>query len=149
MRLTLTQDVKAPLERTFAVFTDIANAAGRVTGIQRVEMLTPGPTRVGTRWRETRAMFGKQATEEMWVAELEPGRRVVVESDSCGARMASTFTFAVQGAVTRVTLDLTTKARSWSAWLLSPLGLAFKGMARKLLAKDLADLARAAESAPA
>jgi hypothetical protein len=148
VRVSVTKDVAASPERTFALFTDIAGAPGRVSGILKVEMLTPGPTAVGTRWRETRKMFGKEATEEMWVTALEPGRRIVVEADSCGARMVSTFTFERTAAGTRVTMDLKSTARTFAAKLFTPLGLLFKGMARKLIAKDLDDLARAAEGPP-
>jgi hypothetical protein len=149
MRVTVSKDVAAPPERTFALFTDIAGAPGRVTGILKVEMLTPGPTAVGTRWRETRKMFGKEATEEMWVTALEPARRIVVESDSCGARMVSTFTFERTPAGSRVTMDLASTPRTFGAKMFAWLGYLFQGMAKKMIAKDLDDLAKAAEKPPA
>jgi hypothetical protein len=43
--------IAVPAERAFAAMTDFANAPQRIFGIKRVELLTDGPPRVGTRFR--------------------------------------------------------------------------------------------------
>ena len=61
----LTQQSTAAPEAAWRVLTNIAGAAETLSGVTAVEMLTPGPYAVGTRWRETRRMFGKEETQEM------------------------------------------------------------------------------------
>ena len=56
--------VTRPVEDVFAVFTDLHRAAERIRGIERLEVLTDGPVGKGTRFRETRIMFRREATEE-------------------------------------------------------------------------------------
>ena len=78
--------VAAPPERMFAIFTDLEGAPGRIRGIKKVELLTPGPVRVGTKWRETRVFGKREATEVLEVTEFVPGRTFSVGSSSCGCR---------------------------------------------------------------
>jgi hypothetical protein len=69
-------DVDASPGRAFEVFTDLANNATVVRGIEKMEILTDGPIGVGTRFRETRVMMGKQATEGMELTPLRTRRAV-------------------------------------------------------------------------
>jgi hypothetical protein len=146
VKFDLEVDVAAPPARAFDVFTDVPGAPGRVSGIRKVEMLTPPPVGVGTRWKETRLMFGREATETMWVAAFEPPKKAVMEADSCGARMTVTFTFEPVATGTKVRVHLATKAVTWLAWFFAPLGCLFAGAARKMMKKDMEELARAAST---
>lgn len=65
--IRMSTTIQAPPERAFAAFADFPHAARSVSGIERIEMLTDGPVGAGTRFRETRIMFGREATEEMKV----------------------------------------------------------------------------------
>jgi uncharacterized membrane protein len=71
--------IGAPVERVWAVATDVAGACERMRGVERIELLTAGPFRVGSHWRETRIALDRPAAEEMLVIECEPPRRFVVE----------------------------------------------------------------------
>jgi uncharacterized protein YndB with AHSA1/START domain len=139
--------VEAQPERVFQLFTDFEHAAERARAIESVEMLTHGPTRVGTRFRETRVMFGRRASETMEVAELEPGRGYVLTAESCGARYRTAVTFTPErgGAATRVRATFEGTPVSLMARLLTPLmGFMAKACARALEA-DCADLKAACE----
>lgn len=57
--------VSAPVERVFEVYTEIHKAAERLPDIIALEVLSEGPFGEGTRWRETRVIMKKKATEEM------------------------------------------------------------------------------------
>ena len=81
---TLTQRVEAPIDAVFDVFSDIPRCHERIEQITAIEMLTDGPVGVGTRWRETRMVFKRVATEEMEVTAFEPGRSYTVGCQSCG-----------------------------------------------------------------
>ena len=148
-RWSFSSTIASPPARTFEVFTDLEQAARTIDGITSLEVLTDAPTGVGTRFRETRTMFGREATEEMEFTEFEPSRRYTVECDSCGAHWTSVYRFTPEGERTRVDVEMTVTPVSLMAKLMSPLSAAFSGTLIKCLKKDLEDLGRAAEGRPA
>jgi len=147
--LSVSTHVSAPVERVFAVYTDIGKAAERIPDIVAVELLTEGPFRVGTRWRETRVMFKKQATEEMWVTSVDPPRSYTVEAESHGMRYSTRFSFVPDGAGTEVRWDFASTPQTLGTKLLSPvLDLLMKGTMKKCMLRDLEALRGVAESNP-
>ena len=52
--MAVTKIVDAPVERVWAVFTDLAGRPSWLSEVENVEVLTPGPVRESTTWRETR-----------------------------------------------------------------------------------------------
>jgi uncharacterized protein YndB with AHSA1/START domain len=68
----LRQHVAAPPERVWRALTELDRAGEWMPGFVRAERLTGDGFGVGTRWRETRKVFGKEATEEFEVTEFEP-----------------------------------------------------------------------------
>jgi hypothetical protein len=148
-KLELTVDVAAPPERTFAVFTDLEKAPETVDGIVKLELLTEGPVGAGTRFRETRIMFKRECTEEMEITEFEPGERYAVEAETCGSHFRTVFTFAPSGEGTRVTMTTGTKALTFFAKLMSPLGGLMMGPVKKVMLADMEALKAAAEAGPA
>ncbi len=140
------QTIRAAPERVFRISTDLENLARNISGIDRVEVLTEGPPGEGTRWRETRTMLGKQATEEMWCTGFEPPRRFVVEAESRGMHYRSEFLFEPDGPGTRVTVVFAGRPLSRLAKLLAPLAAVMSGGVRKALERDLEDVKRLAEA---
>lgn len=146
----LTQQSTAAPEAVWGVLTNIGGAAETLSGVTAVEMLTPGPYAVGTRWRETRRMFGKEETQEMWVAEVDAPRRTVVRAQDKGVDYVTVFQVEPAGSGSRITMhfdaEQATPGRvarlAWS--VLGPLGA--KATA-KVMRRDLADIAAAAERA--
>ena len=141
--------VAAPAQRVWDVATDLAGAPRVVRAIDAVEVLTPGPFGVGTRWRETRTMMGRSATEEMTVTAVDPQRSYRVEAASRGAHYVSTFAFTPSAdGGTDVT---TTFGGRPTSTLARVLGAVTAPLARravtKALAQDLDDIAVAAERA--
>ena len=145
-RFTITQTVQAPVADVFAVFADLENAALRITEIVRIEKLTPGPVGVGTRFKETRVMFKREATETFEVTAFEPGAGYELTAVSCGAEFRTRFTFTLEGTGTRVDAAVQTRALSLYARLFSPLAFLMKGMMRKCLTRDLDQLRAAVET---
>lgn len=144
--LKVSRVVNAPVEKTFLLFTDFANAAERVSGIESVNMLTDGPVGVGTRFTETRIMFGKSSTEEMEVTKFEPNKLCSVEAESCGAKFVSTFRFLKEGPNTKVEMDMLTQPISFFAKIMSPLTGFMAGSVKKIIESDMNDLAKLAEA---
>lgn len=144
--LTVTRRVNAAPDRVEAIVTDIPRAADHISGITRIEMLTDGPFGPGTRWRETRVMFGRPSTEEIEIVEYVPGRHYVAEARSCGTRYRSTFRWQADGDQTRVSVEFHATPLSFAARLFSPLAGLMARPILRCLEQDLTDLARVAES---
>lgn len=144
--MELSKRINAPRERVFEVFTDLEGCVGRVSGIKKVELLTDGPVGRGTRFRETRIMFGKEATETMEITDFQPNRAYTISANSCGSLVQCTMEFTSEGSATNVVMRMNSKAQTFMAKLLTPLGILFAGTMRKYMEADLNDLARAAES---
>jgi carbon monoxide dehydrogenase subunit G len=136
--LTVSLPVAAPCERVFEVFTALDKAVERIPGIVALEVLSEGPFGVGTRWRETRVMFKKEATEEMWVSACDPPRSYNVDAESHGMRYSTTFTFVPEGDGTRVTWAFTGTPLTLGTKILSPiLNVLMKGSMARLMREDL------------
>jgi len=147
--LAMSRTIAAPVDATFAAFSDFANAPQRVSAIKRVELVTPGAVRVGTRFRETRVMFGKEATEVFEVVGFEPGRSYALRCQACGAEWRYDFAFRPEGRGTRVDVKASVRGVSFFAKLMAPLaGLMMKSIS-KAFEKDLDDLERSLTGARA
>ncbi|MFD6246039.1 SRPBCC family protein [Streptomyces roseolus] len=141
--------VAASPGRVWESITDLPDLPRVLSGVQRVEVLTEGGFGVGTRWRETRKMLGKEATEEMTVTECEPPDRYVTVADSHGMHYVSELSLRAEGpdgSVLRMAFSARPadgRRRNLLARLLARFGA--KAVS-KALAKDLDDIARAVES---
>jgi carbon monoxide dehydrogenase subunit G len=146
--VTTSRTIQAPVERVWELATDIAGSEQTMRGIDRVEMLSEGAFGPGTRWRETRTMFGRAATEEMWVTAVDPRRSYTVEAESHGAHYVSTFTFtATSREETEVVLSFDARPLGTVTKVLATVTapLASRSVGRALR-RDLDDLAAAAEA---
>ena len=89
--------VEAPPEVAFAAAVDISNWPDSFPAFKASRLLTPGPVAVGTSFRETRIMFGRQATEEMTFAEIAPPDRFVLTAFNHGTAYRAEHLFAARG----------------------------------------------------
>ena len=144
--LVLTKTIAAAPESVFEIFADLDRAAERVSGIEKIELLTEGAVGVGTRWRETRIIFKKEAVEELEITAFEPPHGYEVGCESCGCRYTTAFRFTPVGAGTEVTMEMNTKPITFFAKLMMPLGALMMGSMKKCLERDLDDLKTVAES---
>jgi carbon monoxide dehydrogenase subunit G len=136
-KITCTTQIAAPVSRVFALSSDIANWTKYIKGIKRVEMLTGGPMRVGTRFKETRLMYGREATEEMTVTAIEHDRSYTLEAKSCGCHYVSTLQFEPDGERTKLTMSFEGRPLTFMAKLFTPLSWLMTGMLRKCIQEDL------------
>lgn len=143
----LKERVNAPAKHIFGVMTDISNSPEHISGINSVDMLSEGPVGVGTRWKETRVMFGKEATEEMWITEFVENESYTVEAESCGAKYKTLFKFEhVDNYTTDVNMEMQVTPVSFAAKLMAPLSFFMKGMVVKAIRKDIKDASAVCES---
>jgi hypothetical protein len=119
--------------------------------VESVQLLTNGAYNEGTRWKETRKMFGRAETVEMWVAEAEPNRSTTVKAVQGGADYTTRFSLAPRDGGTDLTLTFGAEViKPTAASRIMMLLFGRMGMAatRKALTKDLAEIAAKAESLP-
>lgn len=145
MQIIVETLVDAPPDAVFAVASDVTNWPQFISSIQSVALLTPSPVAVGTRFRETRVMFGRQATEEMTVSELEPPHRFLLTAFNHGTAYRAEHLFEPHATGTRMTLTFEGRPSTLPARLFAPLGWLFLGTVRRQLEADLADLKRETE----
>ncbi len=96
----------------FDFITASENAPRVVPSVKGMVKLTEGLVGVGTRYRETRLMNGKEAHAELEVVEYEPGRRYAVKNLTEGIETVYRYTFhpEPEGGGTRVDLICELKA---------------------------------------
>ena len=144
--MKLSTHIKAPKELVFEAFADIPNGAEMIESIIKIEMLTDGKVGAGTRWKETRRMFGKEHTEEMGFTVFETPNRYVVEADSGGSHFRTEFQFKEEDDGTGVTLELTSTPTTFMAKLMRPLCFFTNGIMSKMMNADLEDCKKYCES---
>lgn len=145
MKIEVATEVAAAPAAVFATLTNLEKLPGFLQGVRSVEILDPGPLRVGTRFRETRMMFGREATEEMTFSVFDPPRRFVLTAENHGTRYITTHEVMPSGSGSRVSLTFEGVPLTLAARLFSVLGRIFAGNIRKLLAADLAAVKAEAE----
>lgn len=143
---TLSREVDAPAETVFAVATDFENLPRFVRGIARIEVLDEGPLRIGSRWRETRVMFGKEATEQMELTVLEPPQHYETRAESCGCRYTTGVRVTeVDEGKSRVEFSFDAKPLSFFARMMAFLMKPIMNACKKETQKDLEDIRAEAE----
>ncbi len=150
MEISCSRAIDAPADKVWAVMTNLEGFSEAINGIVSVERLDDGSGfEVGTSWRETRIMFGRTATEDMWVTKLDPGHSYVVEANSHGAEYRTTQSVEPDAEGTSV-LSMSfgaTPTGTVAKVMSATVGRLFANATRKAFEKDLADIAAAAEAA--
>ena len=148
--ITASKHFNASLETVWEVMADLENAADRIQAIVKLEVLTDGPVGLGTRFRETRIMFKKEATEEMEITAWDPPNSYTTEADGCGCHYICVITCEGDGDGTNVTMSMSVVPLTTFGKIMGALmGWMMKGACVKAFAKDLDDLKAFVESSGA
>ena len=147
MKLELKIPVNASPEAIWKVISDIENATENITAIESIEVLEkPTDGLVGLKWVETRKMFGKSATETMWITESVENSHYQTRAESHGAIYISRMFIDQEGDQVFVGMSFDGQPQKFGAkvmmWLM---GWMFKGATKKALRKDLEDIKGVAE----
>ena len=132
---------------TWAAMTDIENASETISGIEKIEVVEkPASGLVGLKWRETRMLFGKPATAEKWITDAAENEFYKTRAESDGFVFLSTTSISESGGGITLTSSHDSQPQGIVARLMSiPMGLLFKGVAKKALLQDLNDIKSAVE----
>ena len=147
MRVKFQTEIDAPRTAVWRLVTDIENAATHIAGIEKVEVLErPKDGFLGFKWRETRTMFGKTATEVMWITDAVEATRYDTRAESHGAIYTTRITLEQRAGRTLLSKEFEGKAVTFGAKVMWGLmGWMFKRATRKALQKDLEDIKHAVE----
>lgn len=142
-----TRFVRATPEQVWAVLTDLDGAARVLSGVTAIERVSGAGYAVGTRWRETRRMLGREATEEMWVTEVNAPHRTAVAARSGGTDYTTVFDLSPADGGTTLTMTFSAAAGTSVLHRLfaATLGRLAVSATKKVIVTDLQDIAAAAE----
>ncbi|NOT09859.1 MAG: SRPBCC family protein [Gemmatimonadales bacterium] len=142
MQITTSVIIQAPKEAVWKAVTDIENAAKRISAIESVEVLEkPERGMVGFKWKETRTMMGKTATEIMWVTEAVELEFYRTRAESHGAIYICGIELKESGGATELTMRFDGQPVTLFAKVFwACLGFMFVGATKKALNKDLQDI---------
>ncbi|HVJ81599.1 MAG TPA: SRPBCC family protein, partial [Planctomycetia bacterium] len=104
---------------------------------------------LGTKFKETRKIFGREATETMEFTRFDPGRAYALSCESCGCEYRSDFEFRPDGEGTEIAFTMNVITKSFFAKLMSPLAKLMAGPMKKCVEADLDSLAKRCEAVAA
>lgn len=149
MEVSVEIDIAAPKERVWTTITDIEGAKDVISGILAIEVITkPKSGLVGLKWKETRAMFGKEAHEVMWITESKENEFYCTRAESHGSVYITKLLLKEVRDSTKLTMTFRGEPQTFLVKLLSAcMGIFMKGSMRKMISKDLEDIKNHIEKA--
>lgn len=154
--LVLTRDIAAPPSVVWDIVSDIDGSPRVMRGIEQVERI-PGPGGAiiegyheGSAWRETRRMFGQSASEDMVVTQVDPEHSTTIETVAADMRYITSFHLEeTPGGGTVLTFEFSgdqPRQRGARQLALDIVGAVGRAVTKRIMAKDLTDIASAAEA---
>lgn len=149
MKLKAEIIINGTKEQIWKVITDIEGSVETINAIEKIEILEqPESGVLGLKWEETRTMFGKSATEIMWITEAIDNEYYQTRAENNGAIYISRLQIEDMGGQTKLTMEFEGEAQSAAAKIMSFLtGFLFKGATEKALQADLKDIKSSVEQA--
>jgi uncharacterized protein YndB with AHSA1/START domain len=145
--ITAQRHIPASVERVWAVLTNLDTWSDTLGAVISVERQDPtAEFGLGTRWNETRKFSKRTGTDQMQVTAFDSGRTFTVEADNPGVRYATTYTVAAEGDGSSLKIDFSITPHKRQGLLAQFVGELGMRVVRKSLARDLGDIAKAAES---
>ena len=139
--------IKGSKAAIWATITNIENASETISGIENIEVIEkPANGLVGLKWRETRMLFGKPATVEKWITDAAEDKFYTTRAEDGGLTYLTTMSISESRGGITLTSSHDSKPQGIVARLQSiPMGVLFKGVAKKALLQDLNDIKSAIE----
>lgn len=126
--------IDAPVDRVFDTVAHIEHFSEAVPHIKDVEFLSETRRGVGTRFKETREMNGREGTTVLQVTEYVENEKVRIVSDAGGAIWDTLFTTEPVGSGTELAMLMEARPHTLLARISTPM---IKGMVAKGVAADL------------
>lgn len=150
MKVSARIDIAAPTEAVWRAITDIENSTAMISGILDIEVLEqPEEGIVGLRWKETRRMFGKEASEIMWITEAVDNAYYHTRAESHGSVYTTELKLdsGSAGDCTTLTMTFSGEAQTPGVKIAAfCMGFFVRPSMKKTLQQDLADIKRFVET---
>jgi hypothetical protein len=101
----------------------------------------PEDTLIGFKWKESRVLFGKEATETIWITDYKKNSFYQTRAESHGSIYISKLSIEIVGDKTSLVMSFSAEAQTTIVKVMSfCLGFLMKGAMKKALLKDLTDI---------
>ena len=140
--------IAQPKAHIWSLISSIADSQKMISSIKQIEILDqPTTGLIGLKWCETREMFGKDATEVMWITEAVAQQYYCTRAESHGSVYVTRLAISEQGAATLLSMTFRAEPRTLLAKVFTVLmGRFMCKSLKKALDKDLTDIKLYAES---
>lgn len=132
--IVATRTIKAPLDLVFQTVSDVRNFRAAVPHIVKIEFLSDQQVGVGTRFRETRVMHGREQAVEIEIAEHVENERVRMVSDAGGAIWDTEFSLSKAGGDVELNMRMDVRPYRFLARMMIAL---IRGMVAKGVESDM------------
>jgi len=140
LSFTSTRTICATPEDVFEALTNLDRLRSWMPNLVAIESLTEGPVRVGSQWKETRKMFGKEASELFEVTKFEPPERLglfVDGSKGTTGHGAFHFTYDLTPSDQGTELVMNTTIDIGENWFIRQVGKLMSGTFKGACERDL------------
>ena len=147
MKIAVDIEIEKPKETIWSAITDIENFSNMISSIIDLKILNrPEDGIVGLKWKETRLMFGKEASEIMWITESVENEYYCTRAESHGSVYITKLSLSETARNTLLTMSFTGEAQALIVKIVSAcMGVFIKSSMKKLLCKDLEDIKKYVE----
>lgn len=141
-KIQTTIDINRSVNVVWKIITDIDHADTFLSGLLEIKVLSrPSEGLVGLKWEETRVLFGKKATETMWITEAKENGYYATRAESHGSVYTSKLAVLPIENGCRLVMTFQAEGQNIFVKILSivmfPL---FKSIPKKMLDQDLKDI---------
>ena len=147
MKTQVQISISGSKEKIWNVISDIEDSVNTIESIQEVNILEkPESGLVGLKWTEKRVLFGKEATETMWISEALPNEFYLTQAESHGSVYTTRVFISTNANENILAMEFAAHPQSFGAKIMWGLmGFIFKNATKKALQKDLEDIKKVVE----
>lgn len=135
--------INAPIEKVFQTISIPENYCNAIPDVKKIEIISDIKKGVGTKFRETRKMNGKDVVTTLEVVEFEENKFIRLTSDAGGTVWNSTFKVKQIGEQVELSLQMKAKPYKFLAKLMTRV---VKGFIQKALDNDMKSVKKYCEA---
>lgn len=142
IRFEVKRTIQVSAQKTYYGLIDLDSAKDWMQGLVGIERFESGPLKVGSQWKETRKMFGNEATEHFEVIDLDEPCKMVLRCDGTKGTTGKgefIFTYIIESAGDASEVTLVGEIKGLTG-LSKLFGKMIAGAFKKACAKDLDSL---------
>ncbi|WP_372761138.1 SRPBCC family protein [Pseudoalteromonas sp.] len=142
MHIKVAVIINSPKRKVWAAITNIDNSANMLSSVIDAKVIEqPQHGLIGLKWQETRKMFGKAATETMWITDAVSNEYYCTRAENCGAIYTTKLSLTEAEPGTCLTMTFAASSDSmWVRMMSAVMGLLMNRTMRNMLKKDLDEI---------